>query len=124
MTRADFPDANPRAKDFLKAPKPFSNNVRREFACTGHNGAMLTKIRSAGLSHSSTLYPTLPDTSAEDCMSILLRFWRDEAAATAIEYAIIAVGVSVVIVAAVNGIGTSVKGLFTNVSTSLGNAGQ
>lgn len=57
-------------------------------------------------------------------MSILLRFWRDEAAATAIEYAIIAVGVSVVIVAAVNGIGTSVKGLFTNVSTSLGNAGQ
>jgi pilus assembly protein Flp/PilA len=57
-------------------------------------------------------------------MSILLRFWRDEAAATAIEYAIIAVGVSVVIVATVNSIGTSVKGLFTNVSTSLGNAGK
>jgi pilus assembly protein Flp/PilA len=57
-------------------------------------------------------------------MSILLRFWRDEAAATAIEYAIIAAGVSVVIVATVNSIGSSVKGLFTNVSTSLGNAGK
>jgi pilus assembly protein Flp/PilA len=63
-------------------------------------------------------------TRAENGMSILLRFWRDEAAATAIEYAIIAVGVSVVIVATVNSIGTSVKGLFTNVSTSLGNAGK
>jgi pilus assembly protein Flp/PilA len=57
-------------------------------------------------------------------MSILLRFWRDEEAATAIEYAIIAVGISVVIVAAVNSIGTSVKGLYTNVSSSLGNAGK
>lgn len=57
-------------------------------------------------------------------MATLLRFWRDEEAATAIEYALIAVGVSVVIVATVNSIGTSVKGLFTNVSTSLGNAGK
>jgi pilus assembly protein Flp/PilA len=57
-------------------------------------------------------------------MTTLLRFWHDEEAATAIEYAIIAVGVSVVIVATVNSIGTSVKGLFTNVSASLGNAGK
>ena len=57
-------------------------------------------------------------------MSILLLFWHDEQAATAIEYAIIAVGVSVVIVATVNSIGTSVKGLYTNVSASLGNAGK
>ena len=57
-------------------------------------------------------------------MSALIRFWHDEEAATAIEYAIIAVSVSVVIVATVNAIGTSVKGLYTNVSTSLGNAGK
>jgi pilus assembly protein Flp/PilA len=57
-------------------------------------------------------------------MSVLLRFWRDEEAATAIEYAIIAVGVSVVIVASVNAIGTSVKGLYNNVSTGLGNVGK
>ncbi len=57
-------------------------------------------------------------------MSVLLRFWRDEEAATAIEYAIIAVGVSVVIVASVNAIGTSLKGLYNNVSTGLSNVGQ
>jgi pilus assembly protein Flp/PilA len=57
-------------------------------------------------------------------MSILLRFWRDENAATAIEYGLIAVGISVVIVATVNSIGTSVKSLFTNVSTGLANVGQ
>ena len=57
-------------------------------------------------------------------MSALVRFWRDEAATTAIEYGLIAFGISVVIVAAVNSIGTSVSGLFTNVSTGLSNVGK
>lgn len=57
-------------------------------------------------------------------MSVLLQFWRDEEGATAIEYAIIAGGISVVIVASVNSIGSSVKGLFNNVSTQLGTAGH
>ena len=57
-------------------------------------------------------------------MSAVLRFWRDEAATTAIEYALIAAGISVVIVASVNSVGTSVKGMFTNVSTSLANMGK
>jgi pilus assembly protein Flp/PilA len=57
-------------------------------------------------------------------MSVLLQFWHDEEGATAIEYAIIAAGISVVIVASVNSIGTSVKGLFNNVSTGLSNVGQ
>jgi pilus assembly protein Flp/PilA len=57
-------------------------------------------------------------------MSALLRFWRDESATTAIEYGLIAAGISVVIVAAVNAIGSDVKGLFTNVSTQLSTAGR
>ena len=44
------------------------------------------------------------------------RLLADESGATAIEYAIIAVGVSVVIVAAVTSVGSSVKGSFTKVS--------
>ncbi len=55
---------------------------------------------------------------------LLVRFWRDEAATTAIEYGLIAFGISVVIVTAVNSIGTSVKGLYTNVSGNLANAGK
>jgi pilus assembly protein Flp/PilA len=57
-------------------------------------------------------------------MSALLRFWRNEAATTAIEYGLIAFGISVVIVVTVNAIGTSVSGLYTNVSQNLSNAGK
>ena len=60
----------------------------------------------------------------EICMFALLRFWRDEAATTAIEYGLIAVGISVVIIAAVNAIGVSVTGLFNNVDTALSTAGK
>jgi pilus assembly protein Flp/PilA len=51
--------------------------------------------------------------------SLLARFFRDEAAATAIEYALIAMGISIVIVAAVNGLGTNLSSTFATVSTSL-----
>lgn len=46
-------------------------------------------------------------------------FVKDEAAATAIEYAIIAAGISIVIVAAVGGIGTRLNTTFGSVSTQL-----
>jgi pilus assembly protein Flp/PilA len=64
--------------------------------------------------------PSVP----ENDMSTLMRFWRDEAATTAIEYALIACGISVVIVASVNAIGGNVKNLYTNVSSNLANAGH
>jgi pilus assembly protein Flp/PilA len=57
-------------------------------------------------------------------MSALIRFWRDDSATTAIEYGLIAFGISVVIVATVNAIGSDVKNLYTNVSGNLGNAGK
>jgi pilus assembly protein Flp/PilA len=46
-------------------------------------------------------------------------FLKDEVGATAIEYAIIASGVALVIVAAVNGIGTAVKTPLTTVQGAL-----
>jgi pilus assembly protein Flp/PilA len=57
-------------------------------------------------------------TRAED-MSYLLSFLRNESGATAIEYAIIAAGLSIAIVATVQGIGSSVNTMFTSVSTAL-----
>lgn len=53
-------------------------------------------------------------------MSRIRRFIRDETAATSIEYALIAAGISIVIVAAVNAIGGSLNTTFTQVSTALG----
>jgi pilus assembly protein Flp/PilA len=47
------------------------------------------------------------------------RFLADQSGATAIEYCLIAVGLSIVIVAAVNGIGSSLNTSFTSVSSSL-----
>jgi pilus assembly protein Flp/PilA len=52
------------------------------------------------------------------------RFLRDESGATAIEYGLIAAGISVVIIGVVNSLGTQLKTTFTNVSTQLGNAGK
>jgi pilus assembly protein Flp/PilA len=50
---------------------------------------------------------------------LLSRFLRDQSGATAIEYCLIAVGISIVIVAAVNGIGTTLNSKFTSVNSSL-----
>ncbi len=49
----------------------------------------------------------------------LQRFLRGARGATAIEYALIASGVSIVIVVTIVGLGTNVKGLLTTVATAL-----
>jgi pilus assembly protein Flp/PilA len=51
--------------------------------------------------------------------SLLSRFSGDHSGATSIEYALIAMGISVVIVAAVAGVGTSLSSTFVTVSTLL-----
>ena len=50
---------------------------------------------------------------------LLARFVDDECGATAIEYCLIAAGISIVIVTAVNGIGTVLSAKFADVSSSL-----
>ena len=52
-------------------------------------------------------------------MSLFSRFVRDEAGATAIEYGLIAAGISVAIIAVVNGLGTSLNTKFNSISTQL-----
>ena len=52
-------------------------------------------------------------------MSTILRFIRDEKGATAIEYGLIAAGISVAIIAVVNGLGTKLNETFSSVSTQL-----
>jgi len=46
-------------------------------------------------------------------------FLKDETAATAIEYGLIAAGISVAIIAVVQGLGTNLKTTFGSVSTAL-----
>ena len=50
---------------------------------------------------------------------ILLSFFSDESGATAIEYGLIAAGIALAIIAAVNGLGTNLNTQFTSINTSL-----
>ena len=52
-------------------------------------------------------------------MSKLAAFLKNEAGATAIEYGLIAAGISVAIIAVVNGLGTSLNTKFSDISTQL-----
>ncbi len=53
-------------------------------------------------------------------MSILVsRFVKDQSAATAIEYGLIAAGIAVAIIAVVYGLGTNLQDTFGSVSTAL-----
>jgi pilus assembly protein Flp/PilA len=52
-------------------------------------------------------------------MKTLLAFLRNEDGATAIEYGLIAAGISVAIIAVVNGLGSKLNTTFSSVSTQL-----
>ena len=52
-------------------------------------------------------------------MSILKRLLRDDKGATAIEYGLIAAGISVAIIAVVKGVGTDLNTNFTSVQNGL-----
>jgi pilus assembly protein Flp/PilA len=51
--------------------------------------------------------------------SILKNFVADESGATAIEYGLIAAGIAIAIITAVNGVGSQLSTTFTTISTSL-----
>jgi pilus assembly protein Flp/PilA len=52
-------------------------------------------------------------------MKTLKRFAKDESGATAIEYGLIAAGISVAIITVVQGLGTKLNNTFSNITTKL-----
>jgi pilus assembly protein Flp/PilA len=50
---------------------------------------------------------------------IIAKFLADQSGATAIEYGLIAAGISLAIIAAVNGLGSTLQGKFTSINSSL-----
>jgi pilus assembly protein Flp/PilA len=55
---------------------------------------------------------------------LIKRFANDESGATAIEYGLIAAGISVAIITVVNTLGSQLKSTFTNISSQLATAGK
>jgi pilus assembly protein Flp/PilA len=51
--------------------------------------------------------------------NLFVRFVKDDSGATAIEYGLIAAGISVAIIAVVNGLGTQLNATFSKVTSSL-----
>ena len=51
--------------------------------------------------------------------NLVSRFIKDESGATAIEYGLIAAGIAIAIIAAVQGVGTQLSTNFNTISTSL-----
>jgi pilus assembly protein Flp/PilA len=52
-------------------------------------------------------------------MRLLVKFLKDENAATAIEYGLIATGIAVAIIPVITGLGTKLKSTFSVVSAAL-----
>ena len=52
-------------------------------------------------------------------MRLVIRFFKDENAATAIEYGLIAAGISIAIISVVKGLGTKLNSTFSSISTQL-----
>ena len=52
-------------------------------------------------------------------MSFLQRFIKDQSGATAIEYGLIAAGIAVVIITAVNSVGTNLTAVFNKVAGNI-----
>ena len=64
--------------------------------------------------------PTAGQQAQELSMGVsITRFIRDESAATAIEYGLIAAGIAVAIIATVQALGTNLNTTFSTVSTAL-----
>ncbi|HEX2633007.1 MAG TPA: Flp family type IVb pilin [Bradyrhizobium sp.] len=51
--------------------------------------------------------------------NLIARFVKDQSGATAIEYGLIAAGISLAIIAVVNGLGTNLNTKFSNINSSL-----
>ena len=60
-----------------------------------------------------------PDTLEVKLKKVFKQFISDESGATAIEYGLIAAGISLAIITIVNGLGTNLFEKFTSINTSL-----
>jgi pilus assembly protein Flp/PilA len=71
--------------------------------------------------------PTRPDASSTSHVytwsylmtNLIARFIKNESGATAIEYGLIAAGISLAIIAVVNGLGSNLNTKFTSINSSL-----
>jgi pilus assembly protein Flp/PilA len=52
-------------------------------------------------------------------MRLFIRFFRDEGAATSIEYGLIAAGIALAVLPVITGVGTKLKTTFSSISSAI-----
>jgi pilus assembly protein Flp/PilA len=80
---------------------------------------LLAKIHPVPPNFGDRIQRRFKDWRYKDRMKTIRRFWADESGATAIEYALIATGIAIAIIAAVNGVGAKLITKFNAISTAL-----
>jgi pilus assembly protein Flp/PilA len=68
---------------------------------------------------STPLFQGIKMRAESNMKTLVLKFLKDESGATAIEYGLIAAGIAIAIITAVQGVGTALNTNFTTISTSL-----
>ncbi len=58
-------------------------------------------------------------SAQSNAMRLIIRFVKDETAATAIEYGLIASGIALAIIPVITGLGTHLKTTFSTISSAL-----
>jgi pilus assembly protein Flp/PilA len=97
-----------------------SNVQNGRFGCQFRNIASFFFTQPQRPSRNNALVRVTPITEAAGKMTTFIRsFLRDQTGATAIEYGLIAAGISVAIIATVQALGTSLNTTFTSDSTAL-----
>jgi pilus assembly protein Flp/PilA len=77
-------------------------------------------LRASNRGVDAATSPVVRNNLGEGKMSELLRrFLNDDSGATAIEYGLIAAGISVAIIAVVNTLGTNLNTIFSSISSQL-----
>ena len=77
---------------------------------------MVTVLRTPARPNVSSTSHVYMELSMKNLVS---RFLKDESGATAIEYGLIAAGIAIAIITAVNGVGSKLSSNFATISTSL-----
>ena len=77
-------------------------------------------LRSSWLFLAAQAIPWLSIFFSEATLKrIIVKFLSDDSGATAIEYGLIAAGISLAIIAVVNGLGSNLNGMFSSINSSL-----
>jgi pilus assembly protein Flp/PilA len=91
------------------------------------NGAFLSMVRTSSNNRRTKPAPAGNETAIQQVLTmtnLVKRFADDETGATAIEYGLIAAGISVAIITVVMTLGSQLQSTFSNISSQLATAGK